>query len=169
LANDPATTSYPVQAAAADGVLTLTGTMQTWAEKELVLRVGRGVRGVRRLVFDNLLVQWGKVENSNDEISTQIRELLAWDIRVNSALVQVRTNDRVVRLRGTVGTAAEKNHIVATAYQAGATHVDARDLEVVYWALGPGLRRDKLAARSDADIAQAVHDAFRYDPRVRSY
>jgi osmotically-inducible protein OsmY len=109
LADDPATTSYPVQAAAADGVLTLTGTLQTWAEKELVLRVGRGVRGVRRLVFDDLLVEWGKIENSDAEISTQIRELLAWDIRVNSALVDVETTGRVVHLRGTVGTAAEKH------------------------------------------------------------
>jgi osmotically-inducible protein OsmY len=169
LADDPATATYPVRAAAADGVLTLTGTLQTWAEKELVLRVGRGVRGVRRLVFDDLLVQWGKINNSDDTISTQIRELLAWDIRVNSALVEVRTTDRVVHLRGTIGTAAEKAHVEATAYQAGATRVDARDLEVAYWALGPGLRRDKLAARSDADIAQAVRDAFRYDPRVLSY
>ena len=169
LADDPATTYYPVQAAAADGVLTLTGTVQTWAEKELVLRVGRGVRGVRRLVFDNLLVQWGKINNSDDEISTQIRELLAWDIRVNSALVEVRTTDRVVHLSGTVGTAAEKAHVEATAFQAGATRVEARDLLVAYWALGHELRRDKLATRSDADIAQAVRDAFRYDPRVLSY
>jgi osmotically-inducible protein OsmY len=169
LADDPATTDYPVQAAAADGVLTLTGTVQTWAEKELVLRVVRGVRGVRRLVFDNLLVNWGKITNSDYEISTQIRELLAWDIRVNSALVEVRTTDRVVHLSGTVGTAAEKTHVEATAYQAGATRVEARDLLVAYWALGHELRRDKLATRSDADIAQAVRDAFRYDPRVLSY
>ena len=167
LAADPATTDYPVQAAAADGVITLTGTVQTWAEKELVLRVVRGVRGVRRLVSDNLLVQWGKIENLNAQISIQIRELLAWDIRVNSALVEVQTTDRVVHLSGTVGTAAEKAHVEATAYQAGATRVEARVL-VAYWALGHELRRDKLATRSDTDIAQAVRDAFRYDPRVRS-
>jgi osmotically-inducible protein OsmY len=169
LATDPATTDYQVQAAAADGVITLSGTVQTWAEKELVLRVVRGVRGVRRLVFDELLVRWGEIQNSDEEISTQIRELLAWDIRVNSTLVEVRTNDRVVHLSGTVGTAAEKAHVEATAYQAGATRVDARDLFVAYWALGHELRRDKLTTRPDADIAQAVRDAFRYDPRVLSY
>ncbi len=168
LADDPATTDYSVQAAAADGVVTLTGTVQTWAEKELVLHVVRGVRGVRRLVFEALLVQWGEIQNSDEEISTQIRELLAWDIRVNSALVEVQTTDRVVHLSGTVGTAAEKAHVEATAYQAGATRVEARDLLVAYWALGHELRRDKLATRSDTDIAQAVRDAFRYDPRVRS-
>ncbi len=166
LAIDPATTDYNVRAAAADGVITLAGTVQTWAEKELVLRVGRGVRGVRRLVADDLLVRWGEIQNSDEEISTQIQELLAWDIRVNSALVEVQVKDRVAYLRGTVGTAAEKAHVEATAYQAGARHVDARELAVAYWALGPELRRDKLATRPDADIAQAVRDAFRYDPRV---
>ncbi|QKG55182.1 BON domain-containing protein [Hymenobacter sp. BRD128] len=145
LAADPATSDYNVQATAADGHLTLAGTLQSWAEKELVLRVVRGVKGVRSLGADDLLIRWGKIENSDEEISTQIRELLAWDIRVNSALVQVRTTDRVVRLSGTVGTAAEKNRVEATAYRAGAARVDARDLAVAYWALGHELRRDKLA------------------------
>ncbi|WP_223650576.1 BON domain-containing protein [Hymenobacter psoromatis] len=161
---DPATTDYDVQATAADGVLTLTGMVQTWAEKELVLRVGRGVRGVRRLVADDLLVCWGEIQNSDEEISTQIRELLAWDIRVNTALVEVRVNDRVAHLSGTVGTAAEKAHVEATAYQAGASRVDIRDLVVAYWALGHELRRDKLATRPDADIAQAVREAGQHQP-----
>lgn len=163
LAADPATSDYNVQASAADGHLILAGTLQSWAEKELVLR------GVRGLGADDLLIRWGEIENSDEEISTQIRELLAWDIRVNSALVDVRTTDRVVHLSGTVGTAAEKTRVETTAYRAGATRVDARDLFVAYWALGHELRRDKFAPRSDEAIGQAVLDAFRVDPRVLSY
>ncbi|GAB3639325.1 BON domain-containing protein [Hymenobacter arcticus] len=83
--------------------------------------------------------------------------------------VDVRTNDRVVHLSGTVGTAAERAQVVAVAYQAGATRVDARDLFVAYWAISSNLRREKFAQRSDEAIAQAVLDTFRYDPRVLSY
>ena len=169
LAHDPATTNYHVQATATDGIVTVTGMVQSWAEKQLVLRVLRGVRGVRRLHFDNLVIQWGEVQNSDEEITNQIRELLDWDIRVHSALVEIRTYDRVVHLAGTVGSAAEKAQVIATAHQAGAHHVEAHDLFVAYWALSPELRSHKYANRADEDIAAAVRDAFLYDPRVLSF
>jgi osmotically-inducible protein OsmY len=166
LAADPATTDYNVQATVADGVVMLTGSVQSWAERELVRRVVRGVRAVRRLVDYELVIEWGEILNSDEEITTQIRELLAWDIRVYGALVTVHTINRAVHLSGTVGTAAEKSQIVATAYAAGASRVDAQELVVEYWALSSVLRRDKFAPRADADVAQAVGDTCRLDPRV---
>ena len=169
VADDPAAGDYNVQASARDGVVTLRGTVQSWAEKNLLLRVVRGVRGVRRLEAEEVVIRWGELHNSDDEITTQIRELLDWDIRVNSALVEIRTDDRTVHLAGTVGSAAEKAQVEATAYQAGARHVDARDLFVAYWALNTDLRRAKYATRPDEDIAKAVRDTFRFDPRVLSY
>ena len=169
LADDAATAGYNVQATASDGVVRVSGMVQSWAEKQLVLRVLRGVRGVRRLETDDLVIRWGEVQNSDEEITTQIRELLDWDIRVHSDLVEIRTYDRVVHLSGTVGSAAEKAQVIATANQAGASRVDARDLFVAYWALSAELRSHKYADRNDEDIAAAVRDAFLYDPRVRSY
>ncbi|MFD1469484.1 BON domain-containing protein, partial [Hymenobacter caeli] len=82
LADDPAASGYNVHCTAADGVITAAGTVQSWAEKALVLRVLRGVRGVRRLAADELVIRWGELQNSDEEITTQIRELLDWDIRV---------------------------------------------------------------------------------------
>ena len=166
LAADPATADYNVQATVTDGVVTLTGVVQSWAERELVRRVVRGVRAVRRLPDYDLLIRWGEIQNSDEEISTQIQELLDWDIRVYAALVTVHTTGRVVHLTGTVGTATEKAHIVATAYAAGASHVEAQGLAVEFWALSSELRRDKFAPRADADVAQAVRDTCHLDPRV---
>ena len=167
LADDPATGDYQVQCTVAGGVVTLSGMVQSWAEKQLVLRVLQGVRGVTTFVTERLTIQQGEIMNSDEEITTQLRELLDWDIRVNSALVEVRTTGHVVHLAGTVGTATEKDHIMAMAYQAGATHVDARDLLVAYWALSPGLRREKFAPRTDAGIVQAVRGALHRNPRLR--
>ncbi|AMR25553.1 hypothetical protein A0257_22970 (plasmid) [Hymenobacter psoromatis] len=169
LATDPATSFYNVLVAASDGVVTLTGTVQSWAEKALVLHVGRGVRGVRRLVADELTISWDRLQNSDHEITVQVREALDWDVRVNAALVDVRTHDRAVYLSGTVGTPAELAQAEATAYQAGATHVDIRALNILHWAAHRDLRGDKYAPRSDEDIAEAVRAAFRFDPRVRAY
>jgi osmotically-inducible protein OsmY len=168
LAADPATADYLVQCTVAGGVVTLTGVVQSWAERQLVLRVVQGVRGVTTFVTEHLTIQTGEVVNSDAEITTQIRELLDWDIRVNSALVEVRTNDHVVHLSGTVGTATEKNHIVGIAHQTGAIRVDARDLFVAYWALDSRLRREKFAPRVSEAMAEAVRVAIYHNPRVRS-
>lgn len=169
LADDPATSSYTVRSYAHQGAVQLVGVVQSWAEKQLTLRVVQGVRGVRSVAADQLLVRGGEVVNSDEDITTQIRELLNWDIRVKSNLVQVRTTDQVVHLSGTVGSAAEKDRLVAIAYQAGAVRVDARDLFVAAWALDRELRRDKFAPKADADIAQAVRDVLRLDPRVSAF
>jgi osmotically-inducible protein OsmY len=169
LTTDPATSFYNVHVAAADGVVTLTGTVQTWAEKALVLHVGRGVRGVRRLGADGLTISWDHIQNSDHEITIQVRESLDWDVRVNAALVEVRTHDRTVYLSGTVGTPAELAQAETTAYQAGATYVDIRGLNILHWAAHRELRGDKYAPRPDEDIAEAVRAAFRYDPRVLAY
>ncbi|MBU6123263.1 BON domain-containing protein [Hymenobacter siberiensis] len=167
LADDPATGDYQVQCAVAGGVVTLTGMVQSWAEKQLVLRVVQGVRGVTSLITEGLTIQKGKIVNSDEEITIQIQELLDWDIRVNSALVQVRTIESVVHLSGTVGTATERDHVIAIAYQTGAAHVDARDLLVAYWALSSELRRGKFALRADEAVVEAVRGALHRNPRVR--
>ncbi|AMR25572.1 hypothetical protein A0257_23080 (plasmid) [Hymenobacter psoromatis] len=166
LADDPATTDYHVACTVAGGVVTLTGMVQSWAEQQLVLRVLQGVRGVTTFVAERLTIQEGEIANSDEEITIQIQELLDWDIRVNSALVEVHTNEQVVYLAGTVGSATEKNYIIDIAYQTGATRVDARDLFVAYWALGSELRRKKFAPRTDADVASAVRGALHRNPRV---
>ena len=168
LADDPATDDYQVHTLAHHGVVTLSGLVQSWAEKQLVLRVVQGVRGVRGFEAEQLTIRGGEMLNSDEEITTQIREQFDWDIRVNGALVVVRTEEQVVHLSGTVGTAAEKDRLVAIAYQTGATRVDARDLFVAYWALGREVRREKFAPKTDAAIEAAVRATLRFNPRVRS-
>ena len=168
LADDPATDDYQVHCLASRGVVTLSGLVQSWAEKQLALRVVQGVRGVRGYEAEQLMIRGGAILNSDEEITAQIRERLDWDIRVNGALVVVRTDEQVVHLSGTVGTAAEKDRLLAIAYQAGATRVDARDLFVAYWALGRAIRREKFAPKTDAAIGAAVRATLRFNPRVRS-
>ena len=168
LADDPATDHYRVHCTVARGVVTLTGLVQSWAEKQLALRVVQGVRGVRAFVADHLTIRGGEMIKSDEDITTQVRELLDWDIRVNGALVEVRTAEQVVHLTGTVGTAAEKDRLVAIAYQTGATRVDVRNLLVAYWALGRAIRREKVASKTDEAISRAVRDTLRFNPRVRA-
>ncbi|MBC6990544.1 BON domain-containing protein [Hymenobacter sp. BT491] len=168
LAQDPATADYNVRCFVHDGTVLTEGTVQSWAEQQLVLQVLKSVHGVRQ-IENRLHIRGGELTNSDDEITAQIRALLEWDIRVKSTLVTVRTDHGVVHVAGTVGTAAERDHVLAVAYMAGATRVEARDLFVAYWALDKELRNQKFASKADEDIAQAIRDMFGYDPRVRAF
>lgn len=169
LAHDPATANFNLSCPAQAGTVAPTGVVQSWAERGLVLRVLQGVRGVQAIDLDALVLRGGGLLNSDEEITTQIRELLDWDIRVNSALVDIRTRDRAVHVTGLVGSAAEKAHVIATAYQAGAVRVDTHNLAVVYWAMNSQLRRDKFVQRPDEAIAEAVRDSLALDPRVQDF
>jgi len=168
LADDPATDDYQVHGLARHGMVTLSGLVQSGAEKQLILRVVQGVRGVCACEAGQLTIRRGEIRNSDEEITTQVRERLDRDIRVNGALLVVGTTEQVVRLSGTVGTAAEKDRLITLAYQTGATRVDARDLFVAYWPLGRAIRREKFAPKTDAAICAAVRATLRFNPRVRS-
>ncbi|GAB3841148.1 hypothetical protein GCM10028821_47480 [Hymenobacter jeollabukensis] len=168
LADDPATGQYPVHCEASQGSVMVSGTVQSWPEKQLVLRVLAGVRGVENIRTERLFISGGTVVNSDDQMTTQLRELLDWDVRLNGTLIEVRTSEQAVHLAGTVGSAAEKERVVALAYQTGAVRVDARDLFVAYWALGRELRRATQLPRTDESIAQAVRDTLLLNPRVRA-
>ncbi|OON69942.1 BON domain-containing protein [Hymenobacter sp. CRA2] len=168
LARDPATAAYNVRCHVHAGQVTVEGTLQSWAEQQLVLLAVQGVRGVRAIHL-KLNLRDDEVSNTDADLITQIRAVLDWDIRVQSELVSIRAHEGVVHLEGTVGTAAERDFAVTTAYQAGARRVDARDLFVARWALDPALRPQKFAAAPDEDVAEAVRDALRLDPRVRAF
>jgi osmotically-inducible protein OsmY len=118
------------------------------------------------VLADLLAIRADDAPSSDHKITTHVREVLDWDLRLTGSLVDVRTTEQVVHLTGTVGTAADQARVIAIAYQAGATRVDARDLVVAYWALRREIRPEKFAPRADEDVAQAVRDTCGYDPRV---
>ena len=168
LGQDPAVGDYNVRCHVHGGTLTVEGTLQSWAEEQLALTVLHAVPGVRQ-IHNRLRVRGGELLNSDEEITTQIQAFITWDIRVKSPLVRIRTIHGVVHLAGTVGTAAERDQVVDTAYLAGATRVEARELLVAYWALDKELRRQKFMPQADEAVAEAVRDVLRYDPRVRLF
>ena len=168
LQQDPVVNEYNIRCHAHGGDITVEGTLQSWAEEQLALKVVSAVPGVRRLT-NRVHVRGGELLNSDEEITAQIQALLAWDIRVKSNLVKIRTDHGVVHLTGNVGTAAERDQVVATAYLAGARRVESRDLFVAFWALDKELRRQKFMPKPDEQVAEAVRAVLRYDPRVRVF
>lgn len=164
---DPATESYNVDPTVADGVVTLTGTVQSWQERRLAEKVAAGVRGVTA-VQNEIDVNY-RTDRPDSDIRNDIQEALRWDTLVDHGLIDVTVNDGEVTLYGTVGSAAEKSRAITDAWVANVTDVDASGLAVKSWARDNLLREGKYATASDAEIRQALVDALARDPRVYSF
>lgn len=162
---DPATDSYEIDETAENGRVTLTGTVDSWAEKDLAEKVAEGVTGVTGI--DNRIEVKPAVTRSDAEIETDVVERLRWDVRVDGGMIDTEVDSGSVKLSGVVGSAAEKRQAEDDAWVDGVTDVDASGLKVRAWAREDELRV-KPPALTSADIEQAIHRALFYDPRVLS-
>jgi osmotically-inducible protein OsmY len=164
---DPATDSYEITVTANNGNVRLTGTVESWQEKQLSEYVAKGVLGVKS-IENSITVNYSTVR-PDFEISEDIQQSLKNDIRIDDALIDVSVKKGKVTLSGTVGSANEKSLAYSKAWTAGVNSVDDKKLEVKEWARDKNLRKDKYVLKTDSEIKEAVEDAFLYDPRVFSF
>lgn len=165
---DAATDSYEINVDADEkGQVTLKGTVDSWAEKNLAEMIAKGVSGV--VSVSNKINIKPKTNRPDTEIKPEIEKRLYWNALVDDGLIDVSVVDSKVTLSGVVGSAAEKRQAELDAWVNGVSVVDASDLKVEKWAREKDLRDKKYVPRSDLEIRQAVHDTLLYDPRVNSF
>ena len=164
---DPATDLFEIDVEVKDKVVTLSGTVESWQEKQLCAKVAKGVKGVEGL-DNNIEVVW-PMERSDAEIKMEVEKALEWDAFVDHALIDVEVEDAEVILTGVVGSAAEKDWAYRDAYVHGVENVDDSGLEVRRWARDPDLKGTKYVSKPAEEIEKAVTDALRIDPRVASF
>lgn len=167
LLTDPATDSYEVDVNVNNNVVTLSGKVDSWQEKNLCETVAKGVKGVKE-VNNEILVSVPE-KRSDYEIKQEVEKALKWDAFVDHALIDVKVNDSKVVLTGVVGSAAEKSWAYWDAYVAGVKEVDESGLDVERWARDNDLRGQKYVKKTDKEVEEAVRDAMLYDPRVLSF
>jgi osmotically-inducible protein OsmY len=161
LAGDPATDLYEVTPKVEEGVLTLTGRVDSWQEKILCGEVAKGVAGVEELHNEIEAVQG---EDRKDiEIEADIRNRLKWDAWVDDALIRVDVKNGNVALSGKVGGAAERRRAHFDAWVAGVKSVEDANLEVD-WTLRDEMQR--RGPKPEHEIEKALRNAFHYEPRV---
>lgn len=160
-----ATANAGITASAENGIVTLKGTAQSFAEWAAAERVASRTRGVGRVVNQIQIEQATK--RADDDIAHDVRERLRWDVGVDAGLVLSKVQDGKVWLGGVVGSAAAKRRATFDAHVAGVKAVDAAAVEVKGWAHRDDLRTDDRPARSDAEIESAIRAAVSYEPRLR--
>jgi len=167
LLQDPATESYQIVVSVSNAVVTLTGSVGSWAESQLAERVAKGVKGARE-IHDNLMINYLS-KRTDEEIAADVETSLRWDIWVNGELIDVEVKNGKVTLHGAIGSALARSRAVEDAWVIGVNSVDASGLQVEPWARNGAQRRFRYAIKSDDEIQQAVQAAFRRDPRVSPF
>jgi len=164
LASNPATESFDLKVEVNDGVVTLTGSVESWAEQQLAVQTAKGVREVRSVNHD-IKLDFAS-ERTDSQLAKDIRARLESNVWVNDALINVKVVEGKAVLTGAVGSAAEKERARLDAWVAGIGKVDTSGLEVKWWARDE-MRRDKrYAGVTDAEIEEGTLEAFRHDARI---
>lgn len=167
LLNDPATESWEVIVDVNDGIVTLSGTVDSWQERKLPEFVVKNVRGVKG-IKNNMDIEYKK-DRPDFRIEEEIKKTMEYDVRVDHVLIDVEANQGDVTLSGTVGSLTEKHMAIADAWVSGVKSVNSDNLKVERWARDEDLRKDKYIEKTDEEVKEAVKDAFIRDPRVYSF
>jgi osmotically-inducible protein OsmY len=161
---DPTTRSYIITATVEDGEVTLTGSVNSYQQRDLAKIVAKGVRGVRA-IEDRINVAY-KIERPDEKIQDEIEQALRWNAHVDDHLVDVSVDNGEVTLSGVVGSAAEKRSAEYNAWVANVKSVDSSKLTVERWARDEALRGEKYVVKSEQEVQSAVKRALLHDPRV---
>ena len=162
---DPAADSYEITIEVNEGEVTLTGTVNSWAEKDLSRDIVRDVPGVKKIV-DKLEVTYRS--RPDFEIEADIKGLLATDVRIDDILIDVECKDGNVSLSGVVGSFYERIRAHHKSRVAGVKSVNSDNLEIQWWARDKMKRYGKGSDLTNQKIAEALRLAFTQDPRVFS-
>lgn len=167
LIQDPVTEFLELRTEVSGDTVTLNGTVESIAEKQLADGVVKGVKGVGYI--ENKITVIPEQKRSDREIREEVRGVLETDLFVYNKMVKVKVKKGVVMLSGTVGSYAEKIFARLDAYVPGAVAVIDEDLKVELWAKDPLRREAKLVIQPDNKIVGDLNRLFARDPRTAPF
>ena len=92
-----------------EGVVTLTGTVDSWAKKLAAKEAAHRVMGVRDVADDVRIKLPGSLQRTDTEIAQDVRLALEWDAFVPDKNIRSTVSDGLVTLEGEVNTLLQKH------------------------------------------------------------
>lgn len=166
LQHDTATRPYTIGVEAKDGKVTLSGTADSYQQKTLFADIAKTVPGVKSL--DNAVVLHYATARPESEILTDVKHRIANDVWLDGNVLGVTVTGHTVHVSGVVSSVAQKSRALSDGWVAGADAVDDAGVIVDWLAQVDQRRVTDYPVKSDAEIGQAVRDAFRLDPRLKT-
>ena len=164
LTHETVTKAHPVAVAVSGGTVTLTGAAPSWSDKTFYAELAKTAPGVKAI--ENKVTVTYATLPSDAMIEAATKRHIADDIWLDGSTIGVTVSGRTAHLKGFVGSVADEARARDDAWSAGAEMVED-DGMTVDWAARDDQRATTDAVyRSDDQIASAVRDAFRLDPRL---
>lgn len=165
LKNDPATELFQARVSVLNGIVSLRGTVDSFAEKELTEEVVSSIKGVK-LINNYLKVEYFS-NRADIEILQDIKGRLASDVRIDDSKLKVNVENGRVLLSGIVGSAAEKRIAIADSWVTGTKEVEVSQLKVDL-EIHNEIKDALSEIIPDKTILEALNRTFTYDPRISS-
>jgi osmotically-inducible protein OsmY len=142
---EPAVNAAHIGVSVRGSVVTLTGHVETFAEKFAAERAARRVKGVSAVAQEIEVHLPVDKKTSDDEIAQRALKILEWDVAVPSHVIEVKVEHGIVTLNGTVDWA----------FQRAEAEYDVRKLSGVKGvvnliAIRPKVRADEVRAKLTA-------------------
>ena len=99
---EPSVDAAHIGVTAADGVVTLTGYVETYAEKIAAEQVVRAVRGVKAIAEEIQVRLPAMKKHADDEIAKRALDVLKWNVAVPAERIKVKVEHGIVTLAGEV-------------------------------------------------------------------
>ena len=147
-----------------DGRVTLSGKVASYSEKKEADLLAGEIRGVKE-VTNNITIEWA-TQRSNQAIKNDAVAALTRDVYVAELPIAVMVDDAVVTLRGTVGSAYEKDR-AGSDVRWIANVKDVKNQLKVEWLESEGVRKEKPSL-SDTELKETVHNALVQDIRLNT-
>lgn len=164
LSTDPATEALEISVDVQNGLVRLTGAVDSWQEKQLAAAITAGVKGVKEI--NNTILVQPDSNRSDEDIKQEVEETLMMNSEVRGNQISVTVDSNRVTLSGSVGSAYEKQLAMDFSHVVGVDSVVADELEVQPEIQSDMLESDQLDVLTDDQIVNAIKRAFTYDPRV---
>ncbi|NEH45704.1 BON domain-containing protein [Rhizobium leguminosarum] len=152
---DPSIDAASIGVAVDNGIVTLTGRVSSYSEKQTAEGVVKRVKGVRGIAEEIEVKVFSAYETSDEDIARRAASLIDWNVSVPKDTVQVKVQKGWVTLTGKVEWQYQKNAAAET----------VRDLGGVV-----GLSNlIEIAPRvSAADVKKRIEDASKRDAELES-
>jgi osmotically-inducible protein OsmY len=99
---DPSVVSAEIGVASKDGVITLTGQVDSFAKKNAAVRAAERVGGVRAIAEDVTVVIPASLTRTDADLAHVVANSLRWDVQVPDEKIKARVDDGWVWLDGEV-------------------------------------------------------------------
>jgi osmotically-inducible protein OsmY len=165
LHDDAATRPYTIGIAAKDGKVTLSGTADSWQQKNLFADVAETVPGVKSL--ENAVSVHYSATRPDSEILADVDNRISNDVWIDDDLLHVTVAGHVVHMHGSVASVGQKERARSDGYVAGVDAVDDEGVVVDWSAKHDQRSLVDFTQKPDAHVLQAVRDVFQLDPRLK--